>query len=184
MCPCVIHWAYSQRDGELHDFIVGANRDNCHRNVVCSYSGFFSVCTVLYVIFYYICSIDSMHLVYLSVSLPEFVQHYILLISVTSKGTLFCGRATVVIHTITSTEPWKNIKAFYDSQVWWKLCFFSGVWEWDWRGKRKSGSELDNMWWERQFCNEEVTGLKKCPQPDNLGYKGGDAKFSYEDNNV
>lgn len=74
-----------------------------------------TVCHFLLHLFHRVC----MHLVSLSVSLPEYVQHYILFISATLKGTFFCGWATVVlIHMLPSTEPWKNIKAFYDLQVW------------------------------------------------------------------
>lgn len=62
------------RDGELHDFIVCANRDHCHRAVVCSYSGFLSY--VLDCMSFSILSVPyiSMHLVSLSVSLPESVK--------------------------------------------------------------------------------------------------------------
>lgn len=94
-------------------------------NVVCSYSGFPQLCCT-------VCHFLSYRSLSGLVSLSEYVQNLIWFLSVTSKGTFFCRRATVVlIHIITSAEPRKTIKAFYDSLIWCKLCFFGCVWEWD-----------------------------------------------------
>lgn len=74
------------------------------------------------------------------------------------KGIFFYGRATVVvIPMITSTEPRKNIKAFYDSHVWWKLYFFSC----ELRVRLREEEEERYERWStcEAVCNKEVTGL-------------------------
>lgn len=83
---CVWFIKRSQCDGELYDFIAAAKRD--HINVVCSYSGFAQFCTVLYVIFYYMCSIKSLCILS---TCQCHCLNYILIIFVTSKGNFFCG---------------------------------------------------------------------------------------------
>lgn len=60
---------------------------------------------------------------------------------------------------ISSTEPSKNIKAFYDSHLRWKLCFFSRGCEWDSDWKRKSGMNSGQHVVRETVYNEEVTGL-------------------------
>lgn len=55
----VIYWASSAWWWTTMTFIVGANGGHCHR-YVCSYSGCAHLCTVLFVIIYYIHSMESL----------------------------------------------------------------------------------------------------------------------------
>lgn len=122
-CVCVWFIERSGRDGELHDFIVGANRDHRHRNVVVVYLGFAQLRTVPYVIFYCVCSIESLcisslcrcHcLNLLDIKFCSFLSQQRTLCFVDEP---LWWRSTLLL--LLSLE--RTNKTFYDLQIWWKL---------------------------------------------------------------
>lgn len=150
-CICVWFIESSQCDGELHDSIVGANRHHYYRNVVCSYSGLLSY--IMYCMSFSIISVPQ-SLCILCVCQCHCLN---LFVSVTSKDTFCYGRATVVVMpTITSTEPWKNIKTFYDSQVWWKLFLYLFV------SVRYSGRLSEGEWGRVVWALVNRFAFDKC----------------------